>query len=272
MSDTYTHGHHESVLRSHRWRTAENSAGYLLPHLQPGMRLLDVGCGPGTVTIDLAARVAPGEVIGIDRSEDVLEVARTEAADRGAEVNVRFALGDAYDLRAQGLDLADDSIDVVHAHQVLQHLTDPVAALREFRRVMSPEGLVAVRDSDYEAGALAPADPMLARWLELYGEVTRANDADANAGRHLLGWAQQAGFADVTFTTSTWTFAEPETRSWWGELWAERCLVSTFAEQALEYGLSDRAELEAIASAWRRWSQKDDGCAIIVLGEIIARS
>jgi cyclopropane fatty-acyl-phospholipid synthase-like methyltransferase len=55
MNDTYTHGHHDSVLRSHRWRTAETSAGYLLPYLRPGMRLLDVGCGPGTITIDLAA-------------------------------------------------------------------------------------------------------------------------------------------------------------------------------------------------------------------------
>src|SRR6188472_2086916 len=64
--DTYTHGHHESVLRSHEWRTAENSAAYLLPHLQPGMDLLDVGCGPGTITLDLARLVAPGHVVGVD--------------------------------------------------------------------------------------------------------------------------------------------------------------------------------------------------------------
>ena len=51
--DRYTHGHHESVLRSHRWRTAANSCAYLLPHLRPDMSLLDVGCGPGTITADL---------------------------------------------------------------------------------------------------------------------------------------------------------------------------------------------------------------------------
>ena len=65
-SETYLHGHHDSVLRSHRWRTAENSAGYLLPRLAPGARVLDVGCGPGTITADLAARVPSGEVVGID--------------------------------------------------------------------------------------------------------------------------------------------------------------------------------------------------------------
>ncbi|OMQ15014.1 SAM-dependent methyltransferase, partial [Modestobacter sp. VKM Ac-2676] len=64
--DTYTHGHAEPVLQSHRWRTAENSAGYLLAELRPGLDLLDVGCGPGTITVDLAARVAPGRAVGLD--------------------------------------------------------------------------------------------------------------------------------------------------------------------------------------------------------------
>ena len=71
-SDTYLHGHHDSVLRSHRWRTAENSAGYLLPRLRPDARVLDVGCGPGTITADPAGLVPDGEVTGIDAAEGVL--------------------------------------------------------------------------------------------------------------------------------------------------------------------------------------------------------
>ena len=149
--DTYTHGHHESVLRSHRWRTAENSAAYLLPALAPGQRLLDVGCGPGTVTIDLASRVAPGEVVGLDLSAVVVDMAR-EAADAAGAANVTFQAGDVY-----ALPYEDSSFDVVHAHQVLQHLTDPVAALREMQRVTRSGGLVAVRDADYAAMTWHPA-------------------------------------------------------------------------------------------------------------------
>ncbi|MGH3151677.1 MAG: class I SAM-dependent methyltransferase, partial [Streptosporangiaceae bacterium] len=105
------------MLRSHRWRTAENSAGYLLPHLTSAARLLDVGCGPGTITADLAARA--GEVVAIDAAEDILGQARAEADQRG-QANVTFQPGDVYHL-----DFPDGSFDVVHAHQVLQHLSDP---------------------------------------------------------------------------------------------------------------------------------------------------
>lgn len=127
MPDVYTHGHHESVLRNHRWRTAENSAAYLLTKLTPEMSILDVGCGPGTITAGLADRVPAGHVTGIDAEPGVLEQASGLAAGRD---NLSFATGDVY-----ALDYPDDAFCVVHAHQVLQHLGDPVVALREMRRV-----------------------------------------------------------------------------------------------------------------------------------------
>jgi SAM-dependent methyltransferase len=265
VRDTYTHGHQESVLRSHRWRTAENSAGHLLPLLEPGMRLLDVGCGPGTITLDLAARVAPGRTIGVDRHAGVVSEARS-LLDSRAISGVEFRIADAY-----ALEFEDESFDVVHAHQLLQHLTDPVAALREMRRVLRPGGLLAVRDGDYGAFVWAPSDPLLDRWMELYHDVCCHNGADADAGRRLLGWAHAAGFSDIQPSSSTWTFAEPGSRRWWGELWADRVMSSSFAEQAVEYGFSSRDELEAIAAAWRRWLEQDDGCFIVVHGELIAR-
>jgi len=265
MPDVYTHGHTASVLRSHTWRTAENSAGYLLPSLQPGVDLLDVGCGPGTITLDLAQRVAPGGVLGIDASPEVIE--RAEAARIAARAaNVRFAVGDVY-----ALELDDASYDVVHAHQVLQHLRNPIAALGELRRVLRPDGLLAVRDSDYDSFTWAPANPLLDRWNELYHQVTARNDADANAGRHLLGWVRAAGLRDVTVTSSSWTFADAEGRAWWGGLWADRCADSGFAHQAVDYGFADVAELAAIADAWRAWADEPDGFFMVPHVEVLAR-
>jgi hypothetical protein len=119
--ETYTHGHAEPVLRSHRWRTAANSARYLLEHLQPGASLLDVGCGPGTLTADLARLVAPGHVVGIDVAEDVVAEARTSVAAAGLP---DVSCGSGTSGTPASL---PGSFDVVHAHQVLQHLRDPSA-------------------------------------------------------------------------------------------------------------------------------------------------
>ena len=262
--DTYTHGHAEPVLQSHRWRTAENSAGYLLPSLRPGLDLLDVGCGPGTITVDLAARVAPGRVVGLDVAAAPLGEARALAERTGTAVT--FAVGDVYAL-AEG----DDLFDVVHAHQVLQHLTDPVAALREMARVCRPGGVIAVRDVDYAAFVTYPSDPGLDRWLELCHQVARRNDAEPDAGRRLLSWAHAAGLRDVTATTSSWCYASPAEREWWGNSWAGRATSSAFAEQAVAYGLATPAELDEIAAAWLRWRDADDGWLGMLHGELLIR-
>jgi hypothetical protein len=131
--------------------------------------------------------------------------------------------------------------------------------------------VLAVRDTDYGAFTWAPSDPMLNRWLELYHQVTARNRAEADAGRYLLGWLQRAGCTDPIATSSTWTFADPDSRAWWGGLWADRVQQSAFAEQALEYQLSTTAELDAIANAFRRWSSAPDGVFVVLHGEVLAR-
>ena len=226
--DIYLHGHHDSVLRSHRWRTAENSAAYLLPELRAGMSVLDVGCGPGTITADLARRVAPGEVVGVDRDEGVL----AEAASAGL-ANLRFAPGDVY-----ALPFPDRSFDVVHAHQVLQHLTAPFDALAEMGRVCREGGVVAVRDVDMSTMTWYPLDPRLDRWMALYLKLARATGAEPDAGRRLLAWAHAAGFSTIRVSAGTWCYATPGDRDWWAGLWAERATRSRFADQALGEGLA----------------------------------
>ena len=152
-TERYTHGYHEVILEFYRRRTAEVCAAFLLPRLEPGAAVLDMGCGPGTITVGLARRVRT--VVGVDTSAEVVESARRRAREEGVD-NASFELGSAYDLPFD-----DDSFDVVYAHQLMQHLSDPVRALREARRVLRPGGLVAVRDSDYpddgpRAGRISP--------------------------------------------------------------------------------------------------------------------
>lgn len=261
----YTHGHSAAVLSAHSRRGAADSAAYLLAHLRAGMDLLDVGCGPASITADLAERVAPGRVVGLDAAAGALEAARATLRERGLSEQVELTCGDI-----MALPFEDASFDVVHAHQVLQHVAEPVAALREMHRAVRPGGIVAARDSVYSAKAWYPQPPALERWRRVYMATARANGGEPDAGSHLLSWFRAAGLGDAEASASTWCYATPELRSWWGGTWAERCL-SSFGPRAVELGLASPTELEEMAMAWRTWAAADDGWYVVVHGEVIAR-
>ena len=263
-SGRYTHGHEASTMAAHGSRTAASSAGYLLPHLTPGMAVLDVGCGPGSITLDLARLVSPGRVVGLEAAEAPLVAARALAAER-AETTTEFILGDVYDLP-----YPDGFFDVVHAHQVLQHLTDPVAALREMARVTRPGGLLAARDGDYAAFAWYPELPGLERWRTTYRAVARANGAEPDAGRHMRAWTRAAGLDDVTITTTAWQYADAASCTRWGGSWANRVLGDVFLGQAAEQGVP-RDEVEAMADAWRAWAADPDAWFLVPHVELLAR-
>ncbi len=259
----YVHGHGEAVVASHGARTAASSAAYLLPHLRPGTRLLDVGCGPGSITLDLAGRA--GEVVGVDASAAVVQRARSAAAAKG-EHRTRFEVAEA-----TALPFADDSFDVTHAHQVLQHVTDPVAVLGEMARVTRPGGLVAVRDADFGAMTWAPDHPGLTRWLALYRAAARGAGGEPDAGRHLLRWCHEAGLTEVDASASVWCYADEEARAWWGGQWQRRAVDSGFRDEVLGQGLGDDRAIADVVAGWRAWSGSAHGWFVIVHGEVLAR-
>ena len=261
----YTHGHSAAVLSAHSRRGAADSAAYLLAHLRAGMDLLDVGCGPASITADLAARVAPGRVVALDAAAGALEAARATLRERGLSEQVEVTSGDV-----MALPFEDASFDVVHAHQVLQHLADPVGALAEMRRLTRPGGIVAVRDAVYSAMTWFPEPAGMEQWRSVYMATARANGGEPDAGSRLLSWAREAGFTDVTASASTWCYATPTDRAWQSQTWAQRCLTS-FGPRAVELGLADRADLETMAQAWRQWGDSEDAWFVVVHGEVLAR-
>lgn len=174
-----------------------------------------------------------------------------------------FVVGDAY-----ALPFADHTFDVVHAHQVLQHLARPVDALREWRRVGD---LVAAREVDYAGIVIHPLSDGLAAWTDLYQRVHRASVGEPNAGRRLKQCAREAGLTDVTVGATLWVFESAEDRTWWGGLWADRAVASAFAEAALHSGLATGEELRAISAAWRVWAADEDGWLSMPHAELLAR-
>ena len=258
--DRYTHGHHASVVAQHSRRTAEEAAAFLIPRLRPGMRLLDAGCGPGSISAGLVKYV--GEVVGVDAEPSVLRTARELTA---GVPNLTFREGSVYALPWEA-----DAFDVAYAHQLLQHLADPVGALRELGRVVRSGGCVAVRDSDYQTMISHPRSEAIEEWRALYTAVARRNGADANAGRRIPSWLARAGFERIAISTTAAVMREREEVLNWGDSWAERITSSALGEQALAYGLATRADLERLAAGWRAWARHEEALFLFVHVEGVA--
>lgn len=173
-------------------RTAAQSARFIGPFLRPGMRVLDAGCGPGSITLGLAAAVAPGEVVGVDLQASQVDRARTVAGTEGI-TNVRFEVGDVY-----ALPFPDGSFDVVFAHALLMHVRDPVRALLELRRLLGPGGVVGVRDPDLSATVLEPTTPTLERYRAMRRQVQAEAGQDPSFVRHYRRLLLEAGFGRTT--------------------------------------------------------------------------
>ncbi len=153
-------------------RTFNISAGFIAPYLKPGISIIDCGCGPGNITIELAKRVAPGVVVGIDADEASLDLAKNLAKEQGVN-NVSFKQGNVYKLPFEA-----DSFEIAYSHAVLSNLKEPVQALIEYKRVLKPNGIVAVRESDYSGSLLYPESEaftkvfdVLSKFGNLYGDL-----------------------------------------------------------------------------------------------------
>lgn len=263
---TYSHGHHKSVVEDHARRTAADSAAYLLPRIKPTDHILDVGCGPGTITADFAALASQGKVIGIDFVESIIQQATEHAASRDLK-NVTFQKVDA-----NVLPFEDNTFDIVHCHQVLQHVKNPVAILKEMRRVAKPGGLVAAREADYLTFAWYPEPIKLSRWMELYQKVAQANGGEPNAGRYCHVWAREAGFEidEIEASWDSWRYSGTRALQF-GRSWAGRILQQGFSATAEREGFAMRGEIEEISEAWRTWGEHKQAFIAIPHGEVLCR-
>lgn len=266
-SSNYTQGYHDSVTRSHASRTAANSAAFLLPHLKPSMKILDVGCGPGTISCDLAEIVSSGSVVGIDVAHEVLGQAREAASDKRL-ANITFEVENVL----EGLSYKANTFDVVYCHQILLHLPDPIKSLQEMKRVCRPGGFVAAREGDWQSVLFYPSNNGVELYKDTVAKIYRAAGGSDIAGRQLQAWARKAGFASDTIhkTTTTLSYSSSEERDWWASLHIERIEKSDLREKGNSIGATDE-DFANMIKGWRDWRDDVDGCWTMVQGEILCK-
>ena len=261
----YTMGYSEEFQKLLRRRNAATSAAHLLAHLKSGLRVLDLGCGPGTISIGLAQAIAPGELDGIDMEASQIQMARAAAA-AGGHGNATFHTGDV-----TALPFDNDSFDVAHFHAVLMHVPDTRAVLAEALRVVKPGGIIAAREMIGDATFTAPEVDDLAGAMATFLKLLEANGGHPQMGKHLRHVLIEAGFSDVRASASFEFFSTTEDIHFYHEFAIGWFFSPPVVEAVTRHGLATRGQMDGWRRLLDRWRDSPGAFSTIGWGEAIGR-
>lgn len=253
----YSKGFQREISDTHSWRNVENSLHFMLEYIRESSSILDVGCGPGTITVDLASRVPNGKVIGIDTFEDLVLQGQLKALELNLK-NITFEVASATSLPYE-----NDSFDIVIAHQVLLHLADPKAAFEEMRRVVKPGGVVCCKDAELDSLFVSPL--ILEAPIRYYFlEKATGEHTSIKGGRDNKAIALACGFNDenTKVSCSTWCFSSTHERAWFSNMHKQRL-------SKIEQYDKDNFTKDEIFKAWNRWANESGAVLVLCHLELI---
>lgn len=234
-------------------RRAEKWLSFLIPHLKKGDHVLDCGCGVGSITLDVAELVYPGEVIGVDMDEAQLEIARKSARERGIE-NVTFLQANVMDLPFE-----EERFDVIYAHTLLFHLKEHVEVLQSFYNLLKVGGLVGIADDDWGSAVSGPEHPLADKTMKLMAKVIEYNGGSPYYSRNLRALIRKAGFKD----NEGFALAN----EYYGNEISLRGVIAVangvlqshdFQECVVKNELATKAEIEELIAYNREWAEGED--------------
>lgn len=233
--ESYTPGHTQNATDFMARRSPESHGQFFLPYLTPGLTVLDCGCGPGSITLGIAARITPGKVIGVDFAASQIVRAQANAL-QAAIPNVEFQTADCY-----ALPFDNQSFDRVFCHALMEHLADPVRVLKEFHRVLKPGGIVGVCSPDWNGLLVAPSSSPLIEATEIYADLQSRNGGDLRVGTKLGEYLAEAGFQKIQMSARY-------------ECYPSLAFIGEYLALQLE-----REGETAAADTIRAWSQTEGG-------------
>ncbi|MEM7172947.1 MAG: methyltransferase domain-containing protein [Pseudomonadota bacterium] len=244
-------------------RSAQVHGAFVLPYLRDGMALLDCGCGPGSITIGLAQAIPQGHVTGIDLAPSQVKAARATASVQGVG-NVTFESCDVYQLP-----FPDRTFDGVFSHALMEHMSDPLAVLKEMRRVLKPGGIAAIRSIDLGGTVIAPEDAAVIRAHDLWVQFRRYCGGDPLIGRRLRGWLRQGGFSKTIGTMASETWGTAERCQAIASIMLDEFTGPRITKAALQEGWADQARMDEAAQALKDWGEHPDALMSYLWGEAV---
>ena len=260
----YTMGFSDEMLKALLRFSAKTHAAYLLPYLRPGLRVLDFGCGPGTISVGLAKAVEPGELHGVDMEESQISLSR-HFAQQGGHDNATFHVGDV-----TALPFPDGFFDVAHCHDVLMHVPDTHAVLTEVKRVLKPGGIIGCREIICEASFNHPDFGVLRKSWDMFEDLLAADDGHPQMGMELKGHFLAAGFEGVWTTFDFDTYSTPPDIAFIYVFANQWFLSPEITEAAIKYGASTEELCDQIREAYVRWKDHPGAFCALAFGAAVA--
>ncbi len=242
----------------------KDMGGFLFSHLTPGLRLLDVGCGPGNLAVQLAEAIKPGELVGIDVEPSQIEIAQQLGKKSGND-NLTFEVADVVNLPFD-----DSCFDVVHCGGVLGYIPDTTAALAEIKRVLRPGGTIACRDMIVDSCFAHPDTGFMRRGWQMLADLIEADDGHPQMGKDLKLHLKQAGFSDIEMSGSFDFYNTPEEINLFYGMVKGWFLGGDPAEAALKYGAATEDLLQQIGLALEAWRIHPGALVGIAFGRALA--
>ncbi len=259
----YTMGYDENFQQLLRLRSAESHAAYLLPHLKAGHRVLDFGCGPGTISVGLAKAIEPGELHGIDMEESQIGIARA-AAQAGGHANATFHVGDV-----TALPFEDNSFDAAHCHAVLMHVPDTSKVLAEIKRVLKPGGVIGSREMFVSSSFLEPgSEDVDAAWTT-FARLLQGNGGHPQMGKELKNTLLEAGFTNIRATASFDSFGTAEEVAFLRAFIDDWFYSPRVIEAAVQFGLASREQFDQWRQGLDDWRDHPGAFGGFAFGEAI---
>jgi ubiquinone/menaquinone biosynthesis C-methylase UbiE len=247
----------ESVQHGYvRDRNAATFLPFLVPHLRQGIDVLDAGCGVGSIALDVAPRVAPGCITGIDMDAGQIDAARQTARERSIE-NAEFRTGSVYELPFE-----DASFDVVYANAVLFYLREPERALAEMRRVLRRGGLAAVSDDDLGTIVTSPESAPLELAARLFERSVVHEGGRSRYSRHLRSYMLRAGFTRTEgFALAPEVYGDAARTRWFADFAIGLFSAPSMADVIVTEGWATQSELDEMIRALHEWGDRPDAFA-----------
>ena len=264
QSAEYTMGYSDEFQLLLSRRSVETHASHLLPRLKPGLRVLDFGCGPGTLSVGLAKAVEPGEMHGIDMEASQIDMARS-AADAGGHTNATFQVGNALELPFE-----DNYFDIAHCHTVLMHIPDTQGVLAEVKRVLKPGGIIASRELFGGSCFLEPNREEFDTAWQVFLSLLGANGGHPEMGKELKNAFLEAGFTDIQATLSFDSFGSAEDIAFLHNFIGSWFFMPEVVAAAIQYGLATQQIFDQVRVALDEWSEEAGAVGGLAFGECLA--